>query len=128
MILKQIIGKGAKAGHGLGKDLQGIQMEILLAPKRNRYGIGYQLGDQRRNGCMGSHKGNRMVRSSPSFPLLNWTFKLSGYINSNESEEDESLATPLLAFTINVITEDEKTIENICPTVYPCPPVFELNN
>ena len=41
MILRQTIGKGAKVGHGLGKNLRGIQMVISSALKCNCYGIGY---------------------------------------------------------------------------------------
>ena len=54
MILKQTIDKGAEVGRGLGKSLQGIKMAISSTPKCNRHGIGYQPGDQRRNGRMGS--------------------------------------------------------------------------
>ena len=71
MILKQTIGKGAKAGHGLGRNLQGIQMVISSAPKCNRHGVGYQPGDQRRNDQVGSQKENKMVRSNLVFPFLN---------------------------------------------------------
>ena len=77
---------------------------------------------------MGSQKENRMVRSNLIFSLLNWTFKSRGYINSSSSREEEDIVTPLLALTINVITEEEETIENAYPTMYPCPPDFELNN
>ena len=41
MIVRQTISKGAKARHGLGENLQGIQMVLALSPKRNRYGVGY---------------------------------------------------------------------------------------
>ena len=34
MVLKQTISKGAKAGHGLGRNLQGIQRILSLIPKR----------------------------------------------------------------------------------------------
>ena len=128
MILKQTIGKGAKAGHGLGRNLQGIQMVISSVPKRNRYGIGYQLGDQKRSGWMRSQKGNRMVRSNLVFPPLNWTFRSRGYINSDLSREDKDIATPLLALTINVITRDEEMVRSVHLTIYPCSPNFELNN
>ena len=41
MILRQTIGKGAKTRHGLGRNLQGIQMMISSTPKHNRYSIRY---------------------------------------------------------------------------------------
>ena len=128
MILRQTIGKGAKTGHGLGRNLQGIQMVISSAPKRNRYGIGFQLEDQRKNGRMGSQKENRTVRSNLIFLPLDWTFRSGGYINFDLSEKDQNLVAHLLALTINEIKEDEKTIENTCPIVYPCLSDFELNN
>ena len=99
-----------------------------MAPKRNRHDIGYQLGDQRRNGRMGSQKENRMVRSNLVFPPLNWTFRSGGYINSDMSGEDKDIATPFRTLTINVITKEEEMDKTACPTVYPCSPDFELNN
>ena len=69
-----------------------------------------------------------MVRSKLVFPPLDWTFKSGGYINSNQSGEDENVATPLLTLTINVITKDEEMAKIIRPTVYPCSSNFELNN
>ena len=128
MILKQTIGKGAKAGHGLGRNLQGIQMVMSSTPKCNRHGIGYQLGNQRRNSQRGSQKENKMVRSNLVSPPLNWTFRLGDYINFNQSKEYESLVTPFRTLTINVITKEEEMDKTACPTVYPCSSDFELNN
>ena len=128
MILKQTICKGAKVGHGLGRNLQGIKMAVSSAPKHNRHGIEYQPSDRRRNGWMGSQKENGMVKSNLVFPPLDWTFRLWGYINSSLSREDEDIVTPLLTLTINVITEKEEMVKSVCLTVYPCPPSFDLNN
>ena len=128
MILRQTIGKGAKAGHGLGKNLQGIQMVISLAPKCNRYSIGYQPSNQGRNDWMGIQKENRRVRSDLVFPPLNQSFKSRGYINSNQSMKDENLFTPLCSLNINVITKEKEMVQTACPIVYPCSPNFELNN
>ena len=77
---------------------------------------------------MGSQKENRMVRSNLIFPPLNWTFQSGGYNNSDLHREDENLTTPLLALTINAITEDDKMVRSVHSTVYPCSPDFELNN
>ena len=128
MILRQTIGKGAKTGHGLGRNLQEIQMVISSAPKRNRYGIGYQLGDQRRNGWIEIQKKNRRVKSNLVFLSLNWTFKLGGYINDSQFGEDEDVVTPFRALTINIITKDEEIVKIARPAMYPCSPDFELNN
>ena len=77
---------------------------------------------------MGSQKENRMVKYNLIFPPLNWTFRSGDYINSDLPGEDENLATPLLALTINAITEDVKMVRSVHSTVYPCSPDFELNN
>ena len=128
VILRKTIGKEAKTGYGLGRNLQGIQMVISSTPKRNRYGIGFQPENQRKNGRMGSQKENRMVRANLIFPPLNWTFRSRGYFNSDLPGEDENLATPLLALTINAITKDDEMVKSVYSTVYPCSPDFELNN
>ena len=101
---------------------------MSLAPKQNHYGIEYQPDDQRSNGQTRSQKENRMVRSNLVFPPLSWTFRSGGYINSDLPIEDGNIVTPLLTLTINVITEEEETVENARSTVYPCPLDFELNN
>ena len=77
---------------------------------------------------MGSQKKDRMVIPDLIFLPLNWTFRSGGYINSNQSGEDENLPTPFLALTINVITEDEEMAKIARLTVYPCSLDFELNN
>ena len=101
-------------------------MVISSALKINRYGIRYWPGNQRINGWMKSQKENKIVRSNLVFLPLDWTFKIGSYINSNQSEEDENILTPLLALTINVITKDEEMVRS--PTVYPCSLNFGLNN
>ena len=119
MILRQTIGKGAKVGHGLGRNLLGIQMVISSPSKHNHYGIGYQLGHQRRNSKRGSQKKDKMVRFNLVFPPLDWTFRSRGYINSNQSREVQSLVTPFQTLIINVITEDEEMDKTTCQLCIP---------
>ena len=52
MSLKQTIGKGAKAGYSLGRNLQGINKAVLMTPKHDRHGLGYQPSNRGRNGRM----------------------------------------------------------------------------
>ena len=126
MVLKQTIGKRAKVEHGLGKDLQGMQMVLSSIPKYSRHGIGYQLHKQGRNGPI--QKENRKTRFYSAFPLLSWTFRSGGYINASLSGEDEGVVMPFRALTIHVITEDQEEAKSSCPTVYPCSPNFKLDN
>ena len=109
MILRQTVGKGAKTGHGLGKNLQGKQIVLSSIPKRNRHGVGYQLHNQGRNGRI--QKENRRTRPYLAFPPLNWTFRSRGYINASLSKEDEGVIMPFLALTISVITEDKEELK-----------------
>ena len=67
MVLKQTIGKGAKFGHGLGRDLQGMQMVLSSTTKHNLHGIGYQLHEQKRNGQIQKEK--RRTKSYLALPL-----------------------------------------------------------
>ena len=106
MSLKQTLGKGAKVG----------------------YGLGYQSSYQERYGQMGRQKGKGMISSKLIILPIHQTFRSRGYINSSLSMEDEDIVAHFLTFTINAIPEYEKTVESICPAVYPCPPDFELNN
>ena len=126
MILRQTIGKGAKVGRGMGKNLQKRQMVLSSTPKRNYHGIGYQPHDQGENGRI--QKGNRMTKPYLAFPPLNLTFKSRGYINASLSRENEDVVMPLRALTISVIIEDEDIVETARPAMYPCPLDFELDN
>ena len=41
--LKQVVGKGVRAGNGLGKKLQGMLRPIAVIQKRDRFGLRYKL-------------------------------------------------------------------------------------
>ena len=69
-----------------------------------------------------------MASSGLIIPPIHQTFRSRDYINSSLSVEDGEIVAPFLAFTINATTEKEEMTESACPTVYPCPPDFELNN
>ena len=126
MVLKQTISKGAKAGHGLGRNLQGIQTMLSSTPKCNHHGIKYQMHEQGRNSQI--QKENRKTRSYLALSPLSWTFRLGGYINTNLSEESEDVVVPFHVFTISVITGDKEKVESTYPAVYPRSSDFELDN
>ena len=128
MSLKQTVGKGAKAGYDLGRDLQRIKKAVSTTPKHDQYGLGYQSDNQGKNKQMVRQEGSRMASSRLIIPPIHQTFKLGGYINLSLFGEDEDIVAHFLTFTINATTENEKTTEGACPTMYPCPPNFELNN
>ena len=125
MILRQTIGKGAKVGYGLRKDLQGRPMLTSSIPKQNCYGIRYQPYNQRRNGRI--QKENRMTKPYVAFPPLSWTFKSGGYINTTPSGKEEGIGMPFRVLTISVIIGNEE-VESAYPAVYPYPLDSELDN
>ena len=126
MILRQTVGKGAKVGYGLGKDLQGRHMVISSTPKKNCHGIGYQSYNQRKNGQI--QKENRMTRPYLAFPLMSWTFRSGGYINTAPSGKEEDMSMPFRALTISVVIGDKEEVESAYPTVYSYPSDSELDN
>ena len=77
---------------------------------------------------MGRQKRNGMSSSKLIIPPIHQTFKSRGYINSSLFVKNEDIVAPFLAFTINIITENEESTENACPTVYLCLSNVELNN
>ena len=40
--IRQVFGKGARAGKGLGKRLQGMLRPITVIQKKDRFGVGYK--------------------------------------------------------------------------------------
>ena len=126
MILKQTIGKGAKVGYGLGKDLQGEHVLVSSILKRDNHGIGYQQYNRRRNGR--NQKENKVTRPYLAFPPLSWTFRSGGYMNITLSGKEEDVVMPFRALTISVIIRNEEKAESVYPAVYPYPSDSELDN
>ena len=50
--IRQVLGKGAQVGRGLGKRLQGILRPITVIQKKDRFVLGYKLDKQRRKSFM----------------------------------------------------------------------------
>ena len=69
-----------------------------------------------------------MTRPYLAFPLLSWTFKSGGYINTTPSGKKEDMGMPFRTLTISVITGNEKEDESAYPVVYPYPSDSELDN
>ena len=55
------MGKGAKVGSGLGRNLQGGKREISVAPKQNLYGLGYKPSSHERKGQKKKRRENRLA-------------------------------------------------------------------
>ena len=102
MGVNQLVGRGAKAGGGMGKNLQGMNQVIFMTPKYNHYVIGHQFDNYKRKGC--SEKHSRQVnfrwqkrRDKPfSRPPLYLMFQSSGYLAPSPFVESKDTVTVLV--------------------------------
>ena len=87
--IKQLPGKGARVGKGLGKRLQGMLRLIVMAQKRDRFGLGYKLDRQERQRFLEEKRQKRIAsflekeRESAKMviPPLSSSFLSMGFVN-----------------------------------------------
>ena len=60
--LEQTVGKGAKAGLGLGRGLQGMRQTIMVRPKQDHYGLGYKPNEKKKEKANGEKERKKIVR------------------------------------------------------------------
>ena len=133
---KANVGKWAKAGFGLGRNLQERRRAISVTPKHNHCGLGYKSSSHERRWQMEKWRENRLANlkgqkndDEPiTFPPLYQTFRLGGCINLSLSVEYKDVVATFFTLTINATKEDKEIAEDICSIVHPCSPDFELNN
>ncbi|KAE8708450.1 high mobility group B protein 6-like [Hibiscus syriacus] len=136
MGLKLTLGRGAKVGKGLGRQLQRLVNPICPIIKRDRFGLGYQPTP--RDKLSGIKKGQEMRKARLAgedlswepmiFPPLSSIFISRGHMFQGNSRNTEVMVEYALGdLGINVITDDEFE-EIIVMGIYPAPPGFVLNN
>ena len=111
-----------------------MNQAIFMVPKNDRYGIGYQFNNYERKRCSerksrqvnfrGQKRGDKSFSRPPLYPM----FQSSGYLAPNPFAKSKDAVTILVELAINATREDQETIVDAPPAVYPCPPNFELNN
>ena len=84
--------------------------------------------EKQRENRLASFKGQKNNDELMTFPPLYKIFRSGGHINPNLSVEYRDVVTAFFALAINAIEEDKEIVEDVCSTVHPCSPNFELNN
>ncbi|KAL4342152.1 hypothetical protein GQ457_08G037070 [Hibiscus cannabinus] len=128
MGVKLTVGKGARAGMGLGKRLQGRKYAPTITPKWDRFGLGYKPNIKERQKEILKKQERRKARlrgeeiswEPITFPKLSKSFISGGIIHPDlvEKKEEEKLQDMMEALDINVIFEEEKSeiyLRGICP-------------
>ncbi|KAE8654967.1 hypothetical protein F3Y22_tig00117034pilonHSYRG00338 [Hibiscus syriacus] len=146
MTVQQTLGIGAKAGRGLGKNLQGISVPISIRMKKDRFGLGFKPNLQQRNKEMKRRcedrkaklKGGEILWKHMSFPQLKTTFRSGGTINVEQQlveafkeeklKKDQDIVEEAMnGLFINMITNDNKTGKYL-DRIRPCLPGETLTN
>ena len=87
--VRQVPGKGARAGKGLGKRLQGMLRPIMMIQKKERFGVGYKRKWHERQRFLEEKRQKRIASflrkdgDSPKLdiPPLSFSFLSAGFIN-----------------------------------------------
>ena len=87
--VKQMAGKGARAGKGLGKRLQGMLRLIIVIQKKDRFRVGYKPSRQERQRFIEENRQKRVAsflekeaeNMKMDIPPLSSSFLSAGFIN-----------------------------------------------
>ncbi|KAE8733240.1 Detected protein of unknown function [Hibiscus syriacus] len=146
MTVQQTLGIGAKAGKGLGKNLQGISVPVKIKMKKDRFGLGFKPNFQQKNKEIKRRcedrkarlKGKEILWEHMFFPQLKTIFRSGGTINIEhqlvEAFKEEKLTKDqdiveeaMNGLFINMIMNDNKTGKYL-DKIRPCFPGETLNN
>ncbi|KAE8678980.1 hypothetical protein F3Y22_tig00111402pilonHSYRG00591 [Hibiscus syriacus] len=146
MTVQQTLGIGAKAGRGLGKNLQGISVPISIKMKKDRFGLGFKPNFQQKNKEMKRRcedrkaklKGGEILWKHMSFPQLRTTFRSGGTINVEQQlveafkeeklmKDQDIVEEAMNGLFINMIANNNKTGKYL-DMIRPCLPGETLTN
>ncbi|KAE8685499.1 BTB/POZ domain-containing protein SETH6 [Hibiscus syriacus] len=146
MTVQQTLGIGAKAGKGLGKNLQGISVPISIKMKKDRFGLGFKPNFQQKNKEMKRRcedrkaklKGGEILWKHMSFPQLKTIFRSGGTINVEQqlveafkeeklTKDQDIVKEAMNGLFINMIMNDNKTGKYL-DRIRPCLPRETLTN
>ncbi|XP_017972561.1 PREDICTED: uncharacterized protein LOC108661171 [Theobroma cacao] len=134
MGVKQTVGKGCRAGLGLGKNLQGINRPLTPMKNEERFGLGYKPTKEERRKLTAQKKIKRMAQlegkeeefGERTIPHLYETFRSAGFIHLEAPPKVNQVLRIFDELSIHMI-RDEEPDEKI-PMVYPVLPGEELSN
>ena len=112
----QLIGRGAKVGCGLGKNLQGMNQAIFVVPKYDRYGIGYQFNNYGKKGYLKmqhrqvNFRGQKRGNKSFSHPSLYPMFQSNGYLTPSQFTKSKNTVGVFLSLPSMRLEKTKKQI------------------
>lgn len=115
LVMKQTLGRGWKAGCGLGKNLNGILEPPAIIEKKDRYGLGYRPTEKDKERERQEKKEKRMAKlkgveweSAPmSIPHLSQSFVSAGYVVPGEPKSEPALEIKFSGLSIHAIEDTE---------------------
>ena len=118
--IKQVPGKGARVGKGLGKRLQGILRPIIMIQKKDRFGLGYKPNRQERQRFLekkrqkrvASFLGKKAESMKMDIPPLSSSFLSAGFINPKmiQDDDEEMMVETFGSLSIDMVeVEDQET-------------------
>ncbi|EOY18289.1 Uncharacterized protein TCM_042889 [Theobroma cacao] len=140
---EKILGKGYRAGAGLGKELQGIRSPIRTTKNEERFGLGYkttkkereEMIAERRKERLARFKGHELEIQGMTYPHLYKTFRSGGCIfpeslTVGNQESVSALGGTFSDLSICATAEGEEQPGNVdeIPTTYLGPPNLKLSN
>ena len=151
--IRQVPGKGAQVGKGLGKRLQGMLKPITVIQKKDRFGLGYKPDrrerqrfiEEKRQNRIASFLGKENESAKINIPPLSSSFLSTGFINpdmtqGNEEEVMVDVAKTFGSLSIDMVEfEDQEASNTELPpfprgeildnwTAVELPVVFKLSN
>ncbi|XWS46410.1 hypothetical protein CRYUN_Cryun14cG0063400 [Craigia yunnanensis] len=104
--IRQVIGKRARAGRGLGKRLQGMLKPIVVLQKKDRFRLGYKpdkngrrrFAEKKKEKWMSNFLGKEREEVKIEIPPLRASFVSEGFINSKMIQGKERVIDVEKAF------------------------------
>ena len=138
MGIVEIMGKWAKAGFGLRRNLQETKHAILVTPKYDWVGLGYKPKDFKRK-KMNKKKKKKKQRIAEQedggfedepmvFPHLHKTFWSTGYDHTDSSSKNVAGLVVFSTLTICTIGEDKEDIEKIRFAIRPMASGYKMDD
>ena len=118
--VRQVPGKGAQVGKGLGKSLQGILRPIMMIQKKDRFGVGYKPKWHERQRFLEEKRQKKITSllekdgDSPKLdiPLLSSSFLSAGFINPDTIQGGEEKVMVDIAETFGSLSIDMVEVED----------------
>ena len=112
--IRQVPGKGAPVGKGLGKRLQGMLKLIAAIQKKDRFGVGFKpdrkerqrFMEEKRQSRIASFLGKEKDSARMNIPPLSSSFLSAGFINPNMSQGSEEEVMVDVAETFGSLSID----------------------